>query len=97
MTKPRNTEAIYREQVLTKYLGYTVSVEYAIEYAGGRWNLSYRVVEDFSPFFSSDIRATNISSFRSIRSYKRKLDAVRAMESHMGHVTIEDIIQEYCD
>lgn len=90
--KPKNTETIYREQILTKYLGYKVSVEYVIQYVGGRWNLSYKVIEDFSPFFSSGLGATSISGSKNIRSYKYKLDAVRAMESYLKHITIEDII-----
>jgi len=94
--EPRSTRPIYKKQSLGKYLGYRVYIEYAIEYIGGRWNLSYRVIEDFSPFFSSsDHGAISISGSKSIRSYKRRLDAVRAMESYMGHVTMEDVIREF--
>lgn len=87
--------SLEQKHELARYLGYSIIVEYAVEEVDGRWSVSFRIVEEFEPYFSDDeYGCTSVSEFRPLRSYKHRFMALRAVSEHMKNMTIEDAIRE---
>ena len=78
-----------------KYLGYDVYLEYLLKRLGSRYEVYYRVVEEFNPVFSRDDGCLTVSEFKKIGTFKEEFKARKKKKKHHGSVTLCELLRDF--
>ena len=78
-----------------RYLGYNLYFEYLLKRLGSRYEVYYRVLEEFLPVFSKDDGCLSVSEFRKVGTYKNELKARKMIKKHHSETTPCELLRDF--